>query len=195
MPGSTPRLWRGPEWASFARLPLTSCQSAQAWFFWWRLSSALPRLAYSPWGGSTGEQGIPTVVLHPRDFAPDCPEFLCLFGQVQVLRRANRRRRNSTCCWIGTSGGPVRNPLHSGCWRRHEQSSRSSKRAPTEQVTTSSFSLGQRCGRMLANLLTFGDMVTRPYHGWRRFVLRCLAACLHPTSRVYPGFVFGIPPT
>ena len=52
----------------------------------------------------------------------------------------------------------------------------------------STFSLGQRCGRMIWQICS--PLVTwspRPCHGWRRFVLRCFGACLHPTSRVYPG--------
>ena len=52
----------------------------------------------------------------------------------------------------------------------------------------SSFSLGQRCGRLVWQICS--PLVTwspRPCHGWRRFVLRCFGARLHSTARVYPG--------
>ena len=91
-------------------------------------------------------------------------EFLCLFSVgSSVTSGQNRRRRNSTCCWIGTSGGPVQKSFSiQVCWRRHEQSSRSSKarhrpnRSQQEQlfVGPTLWPFG------LANLFPVGDMVT-----------------------------------
>ena len=58
----------------------------------------------------------------------------------------------------------------------------------------SSFSLGQRCGRLFWQICS--PLVTwspRPCHGWRRFVLRCFGARLHSTGVCIPEFAFGIP--
>ena len=58
----------------------------------------------------------------------------------------------------------------------------------------SSFSLAQRCGRLVWQICS--PLVTwspRPCHGWRRFVLRCFGARLHPQLVCTPEFAFGIP--
>ena len=52
----------------------------------------------------------------------------------------------------------------------------------------SSFSLSQRLSRQVWKVCSI--LVTaspRPLHAWRRFVLKCFGAKLHPTARVYPG--------
>ena len=91
-------------------------------------------------------------------------EFPCPFGVgLSVTSGQNRRRRNSTCCWIGTSGGPVQKSFSvQVCWRRHEPSSRSSKsrhrpnRSQQEQLF-----VGPAVWPVdLANLLAFGDVLT-----------------------------------
>ena len=91
-------------------------------------------------------------------------EFLCLFSAgSSVTSGQNRRRRNSTCCWIGTSGGPVQKSFSIPvCWRRHEQSSRSSKarHRPNRSQQEQLFVGPAVWPDDLANLLAFGDMVT-----------------------------------
>lgn len=52
----------------------------------------------------------------------------------------------------------------------------------------SSFSISGRLYRQVWKACSILITVSpRPLHGWRRFVLKCFGAKLHPTARIYPS--------
>jgi putative colanic acid biosynthesis acetyltransferase WcaF len=52
----------------------------------------------------------------------------------------------------------------------------------------SSFPMSQRLSRQVWKVCSILITVSpRPFHAWRRFVLRCFGAKLHSTARIYPG--------
>lgn len=52
-----------------------------------------------------------------------------------------------------------------------------------------SFSLRHRLSRLAWGVAwnVFGAWTPVPFHGWRRLLLNCFGARIHPTAKVYPG--------
>src|ERR1051326_3959083 len=65
----------------------------------------------------------------------------------------------------------------------------------TYNTSSHPFSIWNRCGRLLWAFVwgVLFRMSPRPFHAWRRMVLRCFGARVGPGAHIYPGAVIWAP--